>query len=294
MDIDFSLFDSKPNIDEILLPLPDGSFRSLDVLRLDAIHPTISGNKWYKLKYNLVQAQSERAKQIVSFGGAYSNHLHALAYAGFLFDFKTVGILRGSIQDNPSLQDCLAWGMELIPMSREAYRTKHEPVVLEALKIKHRDSYIIPEGGDNELGRKGCQEILSMEDVRKYDTVACAIGTATTFRGLLQSYSGRLLGFSALKNGTYLEEPIRKVQTGNWKIYHDYHFGGFAKKNEQLLDFMLRFRNQNGIELDFIYNAKMFYGLAQEIFQGRLVDEKNILAIHSGGLQGNRSLNTNF
>lgn len=280
-------------IDPINHPLLTEKNICMDMLRLDLLHPAISGNKWFKLKYNIKQAEKEDKKTLLSFGGAYSNHLHALAFAGKKFLFKTIGIIRGEEVTNDTLSDCKKWGMELHFISRTDYRNKYETDFLYSIQEKYPEAYIIPEGANNQAGINGCKEILSGINTDNYDIITCAVGSGTTFTGLIESAiaKNQLLGFAAIKNGAYLAEEIRKnTLKQNWELLTDYHFGGFAKKNNELTDFMEDFKRMNSIELDFIYNAKMMYGLYDLARQDRLSNRGRILAIHTGGLQGNRSL----
>lgn len=266
---------------------------ALDVLRLDLLHPVISGNKWFKLKYNIQAARAENKNGLLSFGGAYSNHLHALAYAGKEFGMKTIGIIRGERVENPTLHDCEKWGMQLCYISRSDYRLKTEEHFLAGIQEKFPYAYIIPEGGNNDLGVKGCTEILDVVDMEKYDFITCSVGTGATFAGLIDAAYPKteLLGFTAVNNGEYLHSSIEQHSSKrNWKLITNYHFGGFAKKNPELVSFMMDFRIKQGIELDFVYNAKMMFGLFNMIEQTTLFDHKKILAVHTGGLQGNRSL----
>ncbi len=271
--------------------LKDRNIR-IGMLRLDLLHPQISGNKWFKLKYNIEAAKKQDAKSILSFGGAYSNHLHALAYAGHLSGIKTIGILRGEEISNPTLDDCRSWGMELHFISRDQYRHKYESGFLSAIREKFPEAYIVPEGGNNEEGRKGTREILKGIDLDKYTHVCCAVGTGATLAGIADSSlpHQEVLGFSALKNAEYLEETIREYTTAeNWKLIHDYHFGGFAKKNTELLEMIESFKQNHNIELDFVYTGKMVYGIYQMIQKETIAAGSSVLLIHTGGLQGNRS-----
>ncbi len=280
-------------IDSINHPLLTEKNICIDMLRLDLLHPEISGNKWYKLKYNIRQAEKEHKKTLLSFGGAYSNHLHALAFAGKEFSFKTIGMIRGEKVTNETLSDCEQWGMELHFISRADYRNKYETNFLHSIREEYPEAYIIPEGANNQPGIFGCKEILSGIKTEDYDMITCAVGTGATFTGLIESAvaKNQLLGFSAIRDGSYLTGEIRKnTSKQNWELVTDYHFGGFAKKNNELIDFMKEFKSMNSIELDFIYNAKMMYGLYDLVRQGKYFNTKKILAVHTGGLQGNRSL----
>jgi len=265
----------------------------LDLLRIDVLHPEISGNKWFKLKYNITYALEHNYNTLISFGGAYSNHLHALAYAGFEAGLKTIGIVRGEPVDNPTLSDCVRWGMELQFISREKYKQKKEPHYLEELQHAYPHAMLIPEGGSNDLGLKGCTEIISITDTTCYDVFACAIGTGTTFCGIANALLPHqdALGYTALKQGEYLKETFEKeISHPRWQLQTEAHCGGFGKRNQELLDFMARFQAEQHIELDVVYTGKMCLGLQKDIEQNRFRHGTKILAIHTGGLQGNRTL----
>lgn len=288
MAIDLSVFDEKPVIDETIFNLENGDEVAIDILRLDQIHDTISGNKWFKLKYNLQEAEKQKADTILSFGGAYSNHLHALAYAGKLFNLRTIGIVRGEEVCNSTLDDCKLWGMELHYISRTEYRKKNETDFLNKLYRKFSNTYIIPEGGDNELGAKGCTEILNEVYLKPYEILCCPIGTGTTIKGLSKSFSKEIFGFAPFKNASSLKKKLCS-QIPNLKYIDDYHFGGFGKTTEELLNFIEQLKNTLDIELDKIYTAKMIYGLEDLLNKKIIQRDKKILVIHTGGLQGNRS-----
>jgi 1-aminocyclopropane-1-carboxylate deaminase/D-cysteine desulfhydrase-like pyridoxal-dependent ACC family enzyme len=264
----------------------------LDLLRLDLIHPEISGNKWYKLKYNIAFAIENNFKSIVSFGGAYSNHLHALAFAGKEFNIKTIGIIRGEVVENETLNDCKKWGMDIHFISREQYREKDEVDFLKTIQEEFKTSYIIPEGGNNMLGQKGCVEILSPAQKEKYDLFCCSIGTGATFTGIVNALGGekKAMGFSAIKNGHYLANEIQQqTPYSNFELQYDYHFGGFAKINDHLKTFMQQFKSEQSYELDRVYTGKMMFGILDLIEKNSLQENTQILAIHTGGLQGNRT-----
>ena len=291
----FRFLIKKPSIDTILLSLDNGLSRPIDILRLDNLHPTISGNKWYKLKYNLVESEKLKADSIVSFGGAFSNHLHALAYAGQLFNIKTIGIVRGEEVANPTLNDCKKWGMELHFVSRVDYKRRTEIDFLEKLQNQFPNAYIIPEGGDNELGEKGCTEILTADSLKQYDVICCSIGTGATIKGIAQAFQNKdnlpdkqVWGFAPLKNVITLQETLR-ANIPQLTYIDDYHFGGFGKVTNKLLQFQQDFAQQHSIALDKIYTAKMFYGMQKKLTEDNAHQDKKILAIHTGGLQGNRS-----
>ena len=262
-------------------------------MRLDLIHPEISGNKWFKLKHNIDFAIQNNFKSIVSFGGAYSNHLHALAFAGKQYNLKTIGIIRGEFVENETLQDCKRWGMDIHFISRETYREKYDIHFLKTVQEEFKTSYIIPEGGNNALGQKGCAEIVSPEQKEKYDLFCCSIGTGATFTGIVNSLGGekKAMGFSAIKNGHYIANEIQQqTPFSNFELQYEYHFGGFAKLNNGLITFMQQFKSEHQIELDRVYTGKMLFGIFDLIEKNSFQEDTKILAIHTGGLQGNRTL----
>ncbi len=283
----------------------------LYLLRLDQTDNLISGNKWFKLKYNLQYARQLGLKHLLSFGGAWSNHIHALAAAANAFDFDVTGVIRGEPGQplNPCLQDVSRWGMRLHFVSRKAYRKKTDPLWLEqlltSLNLPAQNTYIIPEGGSNALAVKGCMEILDLIDC-DYDYLCTACGTGGTLAGLacaLQNDPARkqLLAYSALKGGDFFSDNIVKLIAAylqcpeqnvkkNWLIKTDYHFGGYAKTSNTLMDFIAEFEQQYGITLDQVYTGKLLYGIFADIEKKYYKPGSTIIAIHSGGLQGRRSL----
>lgn len=263
----------------------------LDVLRLDLMHAQISGNKWFKLKYNLLQAAEQGFTKVLSFGGAYSNHLHALAYACHFLGMESIGFVRGEEVDNPTLRDCQSWGMQLSWMDRETYRQKKQPTVYHQLQKDYPDYFIIPEGGDNEAGYQGCCEIVSKSMLDEYDIFACPIGTATTFRGIASSLDNRhqAWGFPAFKGHEILRSQLEKSHAGkNIQLFTEYHFGGFGKYTPALLEWMKLFEDKHQIPLDQVYTVKMFFGVIDLLNKNQLPQQSRILLIHTGGLQGNR------
>lgn len=270
----------------------------LHMLRLDLIHPEISGNKWFKLKYNLEFAKQNDFKKILSFGGAYSNHIVATAAAGNFFGIETIGIIRGEAHEplNNSLAFAQKCGMKLEYVSRNEYRNKSDDDFLNELKIKYPDAYIIPEGGANHLAIKGCAEINEFIP-SETELICLACGTGSTMAGIVSAVKPyqKVIGFSALKGGDFLLKDVNRflkgynVNSNNYSINTHCHFGGYAKFNGQLIDFMNDFYTKTTIPLDFIYTAKMMYGLLDMIKKGE-IKEKNIIAIHTGGLQGNFSI----
>lgn len=264
----------------------------IDILRLDLIHPQISGNKWFKLKYNIQEAVNQNASSILSFGGAYSNHLHALAYAGNLMNFKTIGFIRGEEVRNETLDDCRKWGMELHFVSRSDYRKRYDAEYLLEIQEKFKSSLIVPEGGNNEAGHKGAKEILKGIDLKKYSHISTAIGTGATLKGLIETSLPiqELIGFVAIKQGEYLEEEIKKnTKNKNWKLMYQYHYGGFAKTTPELVSFIHDFNNIHQIELDYVYTGKMMKAIFDMVNENYFTQGSSLLVIHTGGLQGNRS-----
>ncbi|MCS6822729.1 MAG: pyridoxal-phosphate dependent enzyme [Cytophagaceae bacterium] len=270
----------------------------LYVKRDDLIHPVISGNKWRKLKYNIDNCRKNGYDTILSFGGSYSNHIHALAYAGKLFNLRTIGVIRGEEHKilNPTLKDVTEWGMELYFMDRKTYRIKDKDIVLDDLKKKFGNFYLIPEGGFNKEGFAGCTEIRDEIGI-SFDYICCAAGTGTTAAGLAASLHGRekLLVFPVLKGAEFIQANIHVwLKTGNQhKMEHvhclyDYHFGGYAKATQELNDFIKAFYNTHNIPLEPVYTGKLFYGLYDLIKKNFFPKGSIIVALHTGGLQGQR------
>lgn len=277
------------------LPFPNSI--SVSIKREDLIHPIVSGNKFRKLKYNLVQAKAENQDTLLTFGGAFSNHIAAVAFAGKEQNFKTIGIIRGEelrtkISENPTLQFAQDCGMQLDFVTREAYRQKTELDFLENLRTKFGAFYHIPEGGTNELAIKGCEEILTVEDA-EFDYICCSIGTGGTITGLINSLlpHQKVLGFPALKE-EFLKDEIRIfAQNNNWEIITEYHFGGYGKVTPELIAFINQFYRENQIPLDPIYTAKMAFGVMDLIEKNYFPKKSKILLIHTGGIQGIQGMN---
>ncbi|MGV6832446.1 MAG: 1-aminocyclopropane-1-carboxylate deaminase/D-cysteine desulfhydrase [bacterium] len=260
-------------------------------------HPKISGNKMRKLKYHLVEFVKGDQNQILTFGGAYSNHIAAVAALGKQFNIKTIGVIRGEElktkeYQNPTLKYANECGMKLEFVSREHYRLKESLEYLDALKNKFGNFYHIPEGGTSALAVKGCEEIL-LNNSNQYDYVCVSVGTGGTLSGLSNSAykHQKILGFTAL-NENYLEERINQYTVkNNWKLIRDYHFGGFAKINSELISFINEFYSNYKIPLDPIYTGKMLFGIFDMIKKGVIEKDKKVLAIHTGGLQGIEGMN---
>jgi len=275
----------------------------LHILRLDIIHPFISGNKWYKLKYNLETAFREGHDTVLSFGGAYSNHIHALATVANEKGLKSIGVIRGepTLPLNPTLEYACKMGMKLHYISRGDFREKASGVFLDDLKKTFGPFYIIPEGGTNTLALKGASEIVD-ENVALYDYLCLPVGTGGTIGGVICGMQGRgtILGFPVLK-GDFLPLEIAKLvmnhvnkSFSNWELINDFHFGGYAKFTSQLIDFINRFKSEQQIPLDPIYTGKMMFGVCSLIESGYFNKGSRILAIHTGGLQGIEGFNLRF
>lgn len=274
---------------------------TLCIQREDLVHPKIQGNKYRKLKYNLAFAKANSYTTLLTFGGAYSNHILATAIAGQLEGLQTVGIIRGeelgqsleqTLAQNPTLSKAVDCGMHLEFISRATYKEKDTPVYGRRLQAQFPKAYVLPEGGTNNLAIQGCQEILDIEGLG-FDYVCCPVGTGGTISGIIES-SGqdqKILGFPALK-GDFLHSEIQKwTSKTNWELKADYHFGGYAKMDKVLIHFMNTFYRQHQILLDPVYTAKMFYGILDLVKLGYFPAKSRILAIHTGGLQGLEGMN---
>ena len=261
------------------------------------IHPRVSGNKFRKLKYNLEKAQLQNHKGLLTFGGAFSNHIAATASAGQELNIPTVGVIRGEelvtqIESNPTLRYAKSCGMHLEFVSRSSYNKKTDPAYLLQLLETFKDYYILPEGGTNALAIKGCEEILTSKD-QSFDIICCAVGTGGTIAGVINGslLTQKIIGFPALK-GEFLKEDICKFATqSNWELWGDYHFGGYAKVDSKLIKFMNDFKLIYNIPLDPVYTAKMMYGIFEGIRSGEIPQTAKVLAIHTGGLQGIEGMN---
>ena len=279
-------------IDQILI---DKQIK-LFIKREDLTDKFISGNKWYKLKYNLIEAEKLGYKTLLTFGGAFSNHIHATAAAGNKYGFKTIGVIRGEehLPLNPTLIFAQVNGMIIEYLDRKSYRNKYDDDLISRLKNKYGDFYLIPEGGSNHLAIKGCAEIIPTIDI-KFDFICSACGTGGTLAGLILGLNSKTfaLGFSVLKGGEFLNQNIQnllsqyqKENLNNWQINLDYHLGGYAKINTELVKFCTNFEKRHNIPIEPIYTGKMFYGIFDLINKDFFSKNVTIVAIHSGGLQG--------
>ena len=289
--------DYKAEIQEIDLSTFTNQDLKLSILREDLIHPEISGNKFRKLKYNLLEAKKLGFNQLLTFGGAFSNHIAATAAAGKLHGFKTIGLIRGEelkdkIDTNSTLRFAKNCGKEMHFISREAYREKNNSLFIEDLKNKFPSTYVVPEGGTNDLAINGCKEIL-FDQCDEFNFIASAIGTGGTIAGLIEASKPHqhLLGFPSLK-GDFLQKEVENLtKKRNFTIFNEYHFGGYGKVNEELINFVNYFKKTTQIQLDPIYTGKMVFGVLQLIKNHYFSDSSKILMIHTGGLQGIEGMN---
>ena len=283
-----------------------GNKCELNMLRCDLFDPDIPGNKFWKMKYNIKAMMDKEQNHMVTFGGAFSNHIAATAAAGKKYGFKTTGIIRGEASSisNHTLTLARENGMDFFFIDRTNYRSwKKGEINLDDF-MGFKNYYLLPEGGSNELAVKGCSEILdSIEN--NYDLITCPVGSGGTLSGIIAAsdITQNVLGFSSLKGGEYIENDVKELlvkydeklaSKHNWSINHEFHFGGFAKAKKELIDFFHEFKDETKIELDLIYTAKMMFGLKQMIESGRIVEGSSILAIHTGGQQGNESMLKRF
>jgi 1-aminocyclopropane-1-carboxylate deaminase len=272
------------------LQLPDGI--TLWLKRVDQVHPQVLGNKFYKLKNNLIEARRQGQQTLLTFGGAYSNHIAAVAAAGQAKGFNTIGIIRGEeladkVADNSVLAQAAAQGMQLHFVSRSHYRSKSDSAFIAELHAQFGDFYLLPEGGTNALAVQGCSEILTPQDKHDFDVLCCAVGTGGTIAGIIESShpSQRVLGFPALKRNFLQPDIAQWTMRDNWDLCLDYHFGGYAKSTPALLAFVEDFQRQTGIVIEPIYTGKMLYGILDLIGQGYFPPRSRILAIHTGGVR---------
>ena len=270
----------------------------LFIKREDLLHPVVSGNKFRKLKYNIIQAKEEKHTLLVTFGGAFSNHIAAVAYACKEASLQSIGIIRGDeleaeIENNPTLKFAETCGMQFKFVSREEYNQKTESSYKQALTKKYGRHYLLPEGGTNQLAIKGCEEILQDSDA-DFNYICCAIGTGGTISGIINSAKPhqKILGFPALKADFLTEEITKFAKKDNWSLISDYHFGGYAKVTDELIAFMNEFYVNNNFLLDPVYTSKMVFGTLDLIEKGYFADNVKILLIHTGGLQGIAGMNS--
>jgi 1-aminocyclopropane-1-carboxylate deaminase len=267
-----------------------GSVRLL-LKRDDLIDPQIPGNKWRKLKYQLVEARQRNAATLLTFGGAYSNHVRAVAAAGRRFGFATIGIIRGEERPfNDGLATAMDLGMRLHYLDRATYRRKAEPEVLEMLHRQYGEFYLIPEGGSAAAALPGCAELVA-EINEPFDLIACPVGTGGTLAGLSIGLRGsqRALGFAVLRGAEYLRGEVARLQREgygreltNWEIDHRFHAGGFARRTPELEEFVTDFQHRHGIELDWVYVAKALFGVFSRVREGEIVAGQTVVFVVTG------------
>ena len=269
---------------------------TVHVLRLDLLHPVVSGNKWFKLTPYLDEAEQE-GKILLTFGGAFSNHIVATAAATASRGLQSIGVIRGEKPKalSETLQQAMAYGMKIFFSAREDYKQQLLPTAIFDF-YKNDDLLIVPEGGYGLKGMQGAKRILKTADTSPYTHIVAAVGTGTTLAGLIASAGKeeKTIGISVLKNAFSLHAEIshllREKERHKINLIHDYHFGGYAKRTEELVAFMNKFYQSTGIPTDFVYTAKAFYGLFDLIQKGHFSKNDKILLVHTGGLQGNHSL----
>ncbi|SDY09743.1 1-aminocyclopropane-1-carboxylate deaminase [Micromonospora pattaloongensis] len=259
--------------------------------RDDLIHPDVPGNKWRKLKYNLQAAREQGHRVLLTFGGAYSNHIRAVAAAGYYFGFSTIGVIRGEehLPLNPSLAYAEQRGMRLTYVDRTTYRMKHDQAVTDALRDQFGDFYLVPEGGSNALALRGCAELVG-EINTDFDVICCAAGTGGTLAGIAVGLppGKQAVGFSALKGGDFLADDVRRLQhdygreTSNWSVETGFHFGGFARRTNDLDNFINDFSRRHKIQLDRVYVGKMMFGLFSLVALGRFAPGTVVVVVITG------------
>ncbi|MGY0218678.1 1-aminocyclopropane-1-carboxylate deaminase/D-cysteine desulfhydrase [Endozoicomonadaceae bacterium StTr2] len=297
------LLNARVEVNQLKLRWLAGSNIQVDMLRLDQLHPQISGNKWYKLKGHLQQAERLGISTLLSFGGAWSNHIHALAAAGKHLGFKTIGVIRGEKPKKLSatLQDAEAWGMQLHFVNRADYRQKHteefQQQLLQQLQLSPDQVLIAPEGGSGDLGVSGCEDILAAGniDARDYQEIWLACGTGATLSGIARSAAPdtQVRGIAVLKGADFLRDDIKHYSgslLNNWILETDYHCGGYGKVSPELLQTIDEFEQDTGIPLDQVYTGKMVNALKQKQAMLTANNIQRILLVHTGGLQGRRGM----
>lgn len=288
----------QPIIQSITLSLLQEHQIALDVKRDDLIDPVISGNKLFKLQEHLKAFNEQKKGYLITFGGAFSNHLHATAYTGFKLGIKTVGFVRAEAHElknpTPTLVDCMKWGMILEPVSRSEYTLKQESQVIKSAALKYPNAYWVPEGGSGELGVKGAELILAGVDQSKYDVIVLACGTGTSLAGVIRASkpSVQVIGVPVLKGAKWMYEEVQSYLPecqSNWSLKLDYHFSGYGKWNSSLLDFISDIQTKTELPLEPVYTGKAFYAVLDLIKQNKIEKGSRILFLHTGGLQGQRS-----
>jgi 1-aminocyclopropane-1-carboxylate deaminase len=293
-------------IQELNEPVATAQGVRLLLWRDDLAQPELPGNKARKLKYNLAAAREQGQHTLLTFGGAYSNNIAAVAAAGRLFGFATIGLIRGEETQplNPTLAQAAADGMRLHYLDRSSYRRRAEPDFTAELLACYGPAYVLPEGGTNALALPGCAELVA--DIREqaaFDALAVAVGTGGTLAGLLMGLAGQqqAVGVAALKNGGFLQAEVDALTQqasgqifSNYSLQTGYHFGGYAKPSPELLAFIQQFQQRHGVLLDPIYTGKLLYGVLDLIGQGYFPRGSTVVAIHTGGQQAWAGWNRRF
>ena len=283
---------TKPHIQSIL------SFsrsQKVDLLRLDSLHPIVSGNKFYKLRFYIAAAIENGVSKVASFGGPYSNHIVALAFTAKEAGLNSIGYIRTNADEpmTPSLEEAKAYGMELVYLGRTDFQTKKASIL--ELSATKSDTYFIDEGGYGTIGAKGAASILTENDTAHYNYIVCAVGTGTMLAGCINAASPnqKIIGIPVLKNEGSIESEINVLlidKNSSYTLLHQFHQGGYAKTNPKMIDFMNRLWDTEKIPTDIVYTSKLLFGVEQLIQENYFEKDASILVIHSGGLQGNRSL----
>jgi 1-aminocyclopropane-1-carboxylate deaminase len=279
------------------LPTYTSRASEVSVLRLDQIHPIVSGNKWYKLRFYIQDALEKKANTIASFGGPYSNHLVALAYAAKENNFKSIGYVRANINEplTPSLEDAMRYGMHLEFIGRTHFQSIKNKLIETNKEEKASALYFIDEGGYGKLGAQGASTLLSSQTTSQFDYIIAAVGTGTMLAGIINNASPKqkIIGIPILKNEISLDAEINAMVTNkdaHWKLFHQFHQGGYAKINPSLIEFMNELWTLEKIPTDIVYTGKLLLAVKELITKNYFEANSKILMIHSGGLQGNRSL----
>ena len=286
----------KPKIQSIL---SFSQSQKVDLLRLDLLHPIVSGNKFYKLQFYIAAAIENGVSKVASFGGPYSNHIVALAYTAKEAGLKSIGYIRTNADEpmTPSLKDAKAYGMELVYLGRTDFQSKKASILQSSEAMT--DFYFIDEGGYGTIGAKGAATILTEQNTVHYDYIICAVGTGTMLAGCINAASPnqKIIGISVLKNEGSIEAEINALLLDNnyknyqpYSLLHQFHQGGYAKTNPAMIAFMNRLWDTEKIPTDIVYTSKLLFGVEQLIQENYFEKDTSILVIHSGGLQGNRSL----
>jgi 1-aminocyclopropane-1-carboxylate deaminase len=280
---------NEPKTVEVNLPFPGVEGVKVLIRREDQNHLLVSGNKWWKLKYNIERAIDDGYRTVLTFGGAYSNHIYATAAACRELELNCIGIIRGEAIENETLLFAKTCGMQLHFVSREVYRKKNLPEFQESLLSQYGSCYLIPEGGTNHEAVHGCEELGKKLLETSFDYLMLPVGTGGTIAGIINSFNGhrKIIGIPVLKDCDFLNEEIKELlnqKFNNWKLYLDYHHGGYAKTNAELNQF-IHSLTEVGIPTEFVYTGKLFWA-AIDLIRKKLVEPgSTVLILHTGGLR---------